>query len=101
MKVILLENDEAITFLEQRITQAMKTMMEQYLPELKQVTTPSRPVNEWCDTHEALKLLGISKSKLQQLRDESHTNGLLFIKLGRTCRYHIPSIQQFIKNQIV
>jgi hypothetical protein len=58
---------------------------------LKEVT--GKPTKQWLKTHEVKKLLGISQSTLQTLRD----NGTIpFTKLGGVIFYSVGEIQQML-----
>lgn len=101
MKVIFEENDETLHFLEYRIKQIVEKSVSQILAktlsEMNNINVRKRE-EEWCDTDKALKILDVSRSYLQKLRDGSPENGVIFNKPGKKCRYFVPSLYQFMES---
>lgn len=101
MKVILKEDDEAYEMLKADIKQLFKSAVKEVIEEAKGVVSGS-PNNElWCDTRRAQEILGVRKTKMQQLRDGSPQNGIIMSKEGRTIRYEIASLYAYLNKNII
>jgi len=62
----------------------------------------TQEVLNWIDPPEAMKILGVTGStKMQELRDASPGNGIVFSKHGRIIKYYRPSLLDFLKRHIV
>ena len=100
MKVILKEDDEAYTFLKAEIQQMVKAAMKEILNEVK--GEHEQPEDEqWCDTKRAQEILGVQKTKMQELRDNAPENGIQMSKHGRTIRYYLPSLYSYLENHVI
>ena len=99
MKVILKEGEDAEAFIEQIITRVNHRFINTIEELIRGMNSTS---DEWISTEEAKKILGVkSKSKIQQLRDESPMNGLIISQHGRTFRYFKPSLYNFLEKHTI
>ena len=100
MKVILKEDDEAYALLKADIKQMVKSAMKEILNEVHGGTDAAEE-ELWCDTKRAKEILGVQKTKMQELRDNAPENGIQISRHGRTIRYYVPSLHQYLQNHIV
>lgn len=84
MNVIVFQ-DEAY----QHVLQELRKMVQDAVAELVQ--------DEWLEPEDAKKLLGVQKSKLQQLRDSGE---ILFSQHGRKIKYSRKSINAFLLRHV-
>jgi hypothetical protein len=80
--------------LQQLIEAAVERTMRECLPEAIRKATRKK----WLNTEETMKLLKCSRRHIQYLRD---TEQLPYVQNGRTIRYDIDEIEQFLKNHKV
>ncbi len=97
MKIILKEGEEALAFLKAEITQMVKSAMIEVISEVKD-TGGGEQNQLWCDTKRAQEILGVKKTKMQEIRDLAPDNGIRLSKQGRTYRYFIPSLYGYLEN---
>lgn len=100
MKVILKEDDEAFMFLRGEIQQMVKSGITEAMKELKG-NREQKQEEQWCDSKRAMQILGVRKTKMQELRDNSPQNGIQMSKHGRTIRYHVPSLHRYLEQNVI
>ena len=100
MKVILKEDDEAYAFLKGEIKQMVKSALQEVLSEVKGDQEPTED-ELWCNTKRAQEILGVQKTKMQELRDHAPENGIQMSRHGRTIRYFIPSLHQYLEKHVI
>ncbi|MCB0374785.1 MAG: hypothetical protein KDD04_02590 [Sinomicrobium sp.] len=99
MKIILKEDDEALDFLKAEVVQIVKAAITEALSEVKD--GQGRQENAlWCNTKRAQEILGVKKTKMQQIRDRAPHNGIRLSRQGRTFRYYVPSLYGYLENHI-
>ena len=101
MKVILKEDDEAYDLLKADIKQMVKSALQEVLTEMSDNKDSEGEDQLWCGSEKAREILGIRKTKMQELRDHSPENGIKISRYGRTIRYYVPSLHQYLLNGIV
>lgn len=103
MKVILLEDDPALAMLTAELKAAMKEACLEVLEEYKATHKPEPQGEEanWVDGNKAREILGVKKTKMQCLRDNSPMNGIVFSQHGRTLRYYKPSLFKYLEKHKV
>lgn len=102
MKIVVLEGDEAIAYLDELANRVSETVLEKIEKRLNNLPDKSEKNDEiWCGTEKAKEILGVERSKMQKLRDNSPENGIQISREGRTIRYYVPSLYQYIQNHIV
>lgn len=100
MKVILKEDDEAYEMLKADIKQMFKDAFKEAIEESK-ANADDKEKELWCDTIRAQQILGVRKTKMQQLRDGSPENGIIMSKEGRKIRYDVSSLYQYLNKNII
>lgn len=61
--------------------------------------TLAKPVREYLDTQEASVFLGLSTQQLENWRNQRQ--GPKFVKVGRSVRYPVSALREFMDNQLV
>ena len=97
MKIILKEGDEALNFLKAEMTQVVKAAIIEVISEVKDGQGGQEDAL-WCNTKRAQEILGVKKTKMQQIRDRAPDNGIRLSKQGRTFRYYVPSLYGYLEN---
>jgi len=87
MKVIVTTQEE----LQKLINDAVERTFKQLMPKAIRMAKEK----EWLTTAEVLKRLSCSRRHIQYLRDNRR---ITFHQEGRTIRYHIDDINDFMKN---
>lgn len=98
MKIIFKEGDEALVFLKDEISQMLKAAVTEVL---SQVTDGQNQEQNklWCDTKRAQEILGVKKTKMQEIRNLAPNNGIRLILQNRIYRYYVPSLYGYLENQ--
>lgn len=102
MKVILKEDDEAYHFLKMEIKQIVKDALKEMASEAQRTDRGEQQEQEdWCDSKRAMQILGVKKTKMQEIRDNVPYNGIQMSRDGRTFRYYVPSLYAYLKNHLI
>lgn len=101
MKVILKEDDEAYNFFKAEMREVVKSAFAELLDEFLKEKNTEHPAEEWCDSKRAMEILGVRKTKMQEIRDHAPHNGIRISKDGRTMRYHVPSLYEYLKKRLI
>ncbi len=98
MKVILKEGDEAYDLLMADIKLSIKQAVRELIHEVKEGEDKTEE-EEWCGSERAREILGVGKTKMQELRDHSPQNGIIIRKPSpRRIRYHVPSLHRWLRS---
>jgi len=97
MKIILKEDDEALAFLKAEVVQMVKTAIREAISEVKDGQDGQQD-GLWCNTKRAQEILGVQKTKMQQIRDQAPDNGIKLSKRDRSFRYYVPSLYGYLEN---
>lgn len=98
MKFIFDQDDTAL--LKGEIKQMVKSALEEVVAELKATEEPCE-VEIWCGTKRAQEILGVRKTKMQTIRDNSPENGIQISRDGRTIRYLVSSLEKYLEMKII
>lgn len=104
MKIILKEGEEAEQFLTSIIDRAAERIANRFDLQLQEIAqqTSTKKEKKWVTLAEAKEILGVrSKSKMQQIRDESPMNGIIISQHGRIFRYERASLLKYIQKHVI
>jgi len=97
MKIIYKEGEEALAFLKDEISQMVKAAVTEVL---SQVTDGQNQEHNklWCNTKRAQQILGVKRTKMQEIRDGAPNNGIKLSLQSRTYLYYVPSLYGYLEN---
>ena len=103
MQVILKEGEEAENFIQNIVRLAVEKTLEKHPLLSAQRTNSVQEEKElWVDVERAKQILNVrSKNKMQQIRDESPSNGIIISKDGRKYTYLESSLYAYMRKKIV
>ncbi|MEM9024647.1 MAG: hypothetical protein AAGB22_12955 [Bacteroidota bacterium] len=99
MKVILLEDDQALAMLENSLQSAVSAALREVVDEVRKHA--QEPPDEFVEDTEAKRILGCQRTKLQELRNGSPMNGIIISKDGRKIKYLRSSLNEYLRRNIV
>ncbi len=100
MKIILKEDDEAILYLKNEIRSTVKDAFRELMGEISGKKEVRKEEDEWCDSKRAREILGVKKTKMQEIRDNSPQNGIRISRESRPFRYYVPSLITYLEKRI-